>query len=188
MKRIIFTMLLILCNLTFSKSYDRAGSKTMRVVAYEISENKELIDSFKNKESKYEMLNRKETEDFVEMRFVVNGKVLHYTIYKDYITYERDLKKFLEDRFFTHISNEKFKNGYRILVLDPIITSKTYGKWYALIGNKQIIKASGDDFASASENIQEFYNEVESKKTNIMTRVSRIDWSKLIEKIKIGKI
>ena len=43
-------------------------------------------------------------------------------------------------------------------MLDPIISSPVYGKWYAIVGQNQIVKASGDDFASAKTNIDEFYN------------------------------
>lgn len=71
---------------------------------------------------------------------------------------------FSKEDLFTHLKEESFDKNYKLIMLDPIISSPTYGKWYAIVGQNQIIKASGDDFASAKTNIDEFYKRLKNLK------------------------
>lgn len=118
----------------------------------------QMITKLKKGELGYKAISTEENENSLKMKFVVNEKVLHYAIYKNKKSYEKDLNSFLKDDFFTHLKEEPFDKNYKLLMLDPVISSPVYGKWYAIIGQNQIIKASGDDFASAETNIDEFYN------------------------------
>ncbi|MGL5798256.1 MAG: hypothetical protein ACRCYT_08620, partial [Cetobacterium sp.] len=118
----------------------------------------QVIKKIKKGELGFEISLVNESNDFLKMEFIVNGKVLHYAFYKNDQIYEKELDIFLKDDFFNHLSEEIVYEKYKLIELDPIISSPVYGRWYALIGENQIIKGSGDSFASAQENIDEFYN------------------------------
>lgn len=118
----------------------------------------QIIIKLKKGELGYKAISTEENENYLKMKFVVNEKILHYAIYKNKKSYDKDLNNFLKDDFFTHLKEEPFDKKYKLIMLDPIISSAVYGKWYAIVGQSQIIKASGDDFASAKTNIDEFYN------------------------------
>ena len=170
MKRIIVCVLVIISTLSYSEGQakKRVGllsEKQMESLKEKMSNlfSKEdnldqMITKLKKGELGYKAISTEENEDYLKMKFVVNDKVLHYVIYKNKKSYEKDLNIFLKDDFFTHLKEEPFDKNYKLIMLDPVISSPTYGKWYAIVGQNQIIKASGDDFDSAKTNIDEFYD------------------------------
>lgn len=44
MKKMIVLIMLIFCNLVFSKTNEKVGAKTMKFIGYELSEQKNIID------------------------------------------------------------------------------------------------------------------------------------------------
>lgn len=170
MKRIVICMLMILSTISFSEG---EAKKRVGLLSENQMENlKEKMSSLFSKEDNidqiivklkkgdlgYQSISSEETENYLKIKFVVNDKVLHYAIYKNKKSYDKDLNNFLKDDFFTHLKEESFDKNYKLIMLDPVISSPTYGKWFAIVGQNQIIKASGTDFASAKTNINEFYN------------------------------
>lgn len=180
MKRIILLMLLIQ-SMLFSNTNEKVGSKTSKFIMYQLSEQKSIIDKLDYIVSKYQVLDKKETKDYIKLEIVVNEKKLYYAIYKNYPYYKYDLDKFLSDGFFEHVTKSKFKSDYTKIDLSPMISSSVYGKWCTIYGNKQIIKASGDDYYTANLNAEEFFNEIESNKSSLIERIKNFDTNKLKE-------
>ena len=178
MKRIIILMLLIY-SMPFSNPNEREVSKTSKFIIYELSEQKSIIDKLDYILSKYQVLDRKETKDYIKLEIVVNEKKLYYAIYKNYLYYKYDLDKFLSNGFFDHVTKSKFKSSYTKIDLSPIISSDVYGRWCTIYGSNQIIKASGDDYYTASLNAEEFFNEIENNKSSLIERIKDFDFNKL---------
>lgn len=126
------------------------------------SNNSEIIEKLKNKQLKYEMLSFEENKEKVETSYIVNDKILYYTFYKNKRIYKKELEKALNNNFFNKINEKKLEEDkkYKKIILDPIISSSSYGKWCLIVGENQIIKGGGADFYSAEENANEFFLEL----------------------------
>lgn len=125
---------------------------------------KEFILKLKSKKLPYEISNLKETSDSLEIVYIVNGKRLIYNFYKNEAAYNKGIVDFEEDDFLIKERKEKLKNNYMKYMLSPMIESPVYGRWEALIGENQIIKASGDNFVASDDNLNEFFNNLQKIK------------------------
>lgn len=181
MKIIVILTMLIISSVSLSKGNEKFGTKTMSFVTYELSQEKNIIDKLDYILRNYQVIYREETDKFVKIEIVVNDKVLHYSIYKNYLSYDYDLNKFLKDEFFEHITKSKLKSGYTKIELSPLISSSVYGKWCTIYGNNQIIKASGDSYNAAELNAEQFFNEIEKNKSSLIERIKNFDTNKLKE-------
>lgn len=162
MKKIVICTLLLMSYLTYpeEKIY-----KKVDTISKDQSSN--LIKSLKKGNLDYEILELKENENFLKIEFLVNDKILRYEIYKNIKSYDENLEDFLSDDFFGHVYEEIFEKKYKIIALSPIIESPVYGRWYVVFGENEIIKASGDDFASADTNLKEFFYRLQNLKNKI---------------------
>lgn len=178
MKKIVLILMLVLSSVSFS-SQRKTGTHNILDTDFAVeignqiqkmlmrkNEKPELIEALKLGKLGYKINSINETEEFLKMRFTVNGASLHYELYKNNQAYNKATKEFLEDKFFNHLSEKKFKGKYKMLMLDPVISSPVYGKWSALIGEYQIIKASARDFGDSDENMKEFFYELEKLSKN----------------------
>lgn len=128
------------------------------------NDDKEIISKLKAKKLPFEISKIEETKNFLEIKYIVNGKNLIYTFYKSKDAFKKGITEFDKDDFLIKVSEEKFKKNYKLFALSPIIDSPVYGRWNAIVGENQIIKASGNDYASANDNIIEFFDRLQDLK------------------------